>query len=394
MRILVVTNLFPSRIQPGRAPFNLRQCRALAMDHEVRIIAPIAITDELRALRCGERVGERRVLRDGMIVEHPRHSFTPRVMRGLYGRFYERSIRSTFLRLVEESRPDAVLACWAYPDGWAAARLARSLGIPCAIKVHGSDVLTPTSGSARARGTAEALGAADRVIAVSEHLARAAVASGADPQRVVVVRNGVDRDRFSPGSRADARRELGLDAEAEIILFAGNLVPVKGPDILVRAFASVAERRPRARCVLLGDGPMRGALERFVRASRLNGRVQCAGATPMDRMPTWFRAANLLVIPSRSEGIPNVLLEASACGTPWIATAVGGIGELLNAGDGAHCLVPPENPAALACAMVATLDAPAARPLPTMSWADSGRAIASALEDMIASRRQPVGVAA
>ncbi len=382
MRVLVVTNLFPSRLHPGRAPFNLQQIRALAREHEVRVIAPIALTDELRALARGRGVGERRVLRDGLVVEHPRFSFPPRVLRGQYGRLFERSIRTAFHRLVDASRPDAVLACWAYPDGWAAARLARSLGIPCAIKVHGSDLLSPAPGSARAVRTGEALRGADRIIAVSAGLAERAIALGADPARVSVVRNGVDRQRFHPGSRADARRELDLDPDAEILLFAGNLVRVKAPDVLLEAFARIADGRPRTRCLFVGDGPMRRELERSASRRGIDRRVRCVGAVPLAAMPSWLRAADLLVVPSRSEGIPNVLLEASACGTPWIATDVGGTRELLAAEDAPHRLVPPENPMALARAIVGALDRPRAAELPAASWEESASDLARALASM------------
>jgi glycosyltransferase involved in cell wall biosynthesis len=394
MRILIVTNLFPSPIHPGRAPFNLRQFRALAERHEVRVIAPIAFTDELRAWRRGEPIGSRRVVRDGLVVEHPRYGFTPRLMRGLYGHFYERCLRSSFRRLVAESRPDAVLACWTYPDGWATARLARSLDLPCAIKMHGSDVLTPTPQSSRAARTTEALRAADRLIAVSEHLASAAIARGADPTRITVVRNGVDRSCFCPGARAEARRELGLDGADEIILFAGNLVKVKGPDTLMRAFASVAAARPRARCVFLGEGPARAEVESIAERAALLDRVRWQGAVPPERMPTWFRAADLLVVPSRSEGIPNVLLEASACGTPWIATRVGGIPELVQGGASGGRLVPPDDPASLGQAIATSLEAPQACPIAVASWEESAEQLAAALERMVALRRADRRIAA
>jgi glycosyltransferase involved in cell wall biosynthesis len=111
-------------------------------------------------------------------------------------------------------------------------------------------------------------------------------------------------------------------------------------------------------------------------------------------MPTWFRAADLLVVPSRSEGIPNVLLEASACGTPWIATRVGGIPELVQGGASGGRLVPPDDPASLGQAIATSLEAPQACPIAVASWEESAEQLAAALERMVALRRADRRIAA
>ena len=260
MRVLAVTNLFPNPLQPQRAPFNLQQLRSLAALHEVRVIAPIAWTGEWMAGAGRAMPSDRRVVRDGMVVEHPRYLFTPRVLRGMYGRFFMHSIAATFSAAIAELRPDVVLGCWAYPDGWAAVRLARGAGIPVAVKVHGSDLLTVQRGSVRERRAAEALVDADGVIAVSDDLRSRAVALGARNERVHLVRNGVDTALFAPGDGAAARESLGIERDAELVLFVGNLVAVKGPDILMRAFARLAHQRPRLRCAFVGAGPLEGRL--------------------------------------------------------------------------------------------------------------------------------------
>lgn len=336
MRVLAITNLFPNPLEPRRAPFNLQQLRSLAEGHALRVIAPIAFTGEFASAARGELPRDRRVVRDGMVVEHPRYLFTPRVLRGWYGRFFEASIRATFDRAVAEHRPDVVLGCWAYPDGWAAVRLARGAGLPVAIKVHGSDLLTVRDGSVRFRRTAGALCAADAVIAVSDDLARRAAAMGVGADRLHVVRNGVDRALFAPGDQAEARRRLGLAIADPLVLFVGNLVEVKGPDRLIDAMALVARSHPNARCALVGAGPMAEAIVDRARLAGLGDRVRLHGSRPLDELPLWYRAADCLVLSSRSEGIPNVLLEATACGTPWIASGVGGVPELASAGTVVH----------------------------------------------------------
>lgn len=332
MRVLVVSSLFPNPLRPDRAPFNRQQITALAVNHEVRVIAPIAWTSEWMGRSHGSlhdaMPPERRLVRDGVIVYHPHYLFAPKVLRGLHGHSFARSIRRTFHSVVADFHPDVVLGCWAYPDGWAAVQLARGSGLPVAIKVQGSDVLRVVPGTARAKRTAQVLEGADAVIAVGREVADRAVALGAARSRVRVVYNGVDTTLFCAGSKEAARRELGVSADDALISYVGNLAPVKGVDVLMNAFARLVRSGSPARCVLVGDGPARGALERLVASRGLTGRVRFVGSCPLERVVLWHRATDLLVLPSRSEGVPNVLREAQACGTPFLASRVGGVAEI------------------------------------------------------------------
>lgn len=330
MRVLTLTTLYPNPLQPHRATFNRHQVRLLSERHPVRVVAPIAWTDELASRkRTTDRIpGSRRVSLDGLTVAHPRYFFPPKVMRGQYGRFYESSVRSTVNRVIAEFRPDLIYTPWAYPDGWAAVRLARRAGIPAVIKVHGSDVLLLGQHEARRKPTAEALRQADAVIAVSRDLAERVVGLGADPARVHVVYDGIDTEEFRPGSLVDARTRLGLDPVVPVILSVGNLVPVKGQDILIDACAILAGRGVNFMCHLIGQGPLRARLERRAGERGLGDRFRMPGAVANHLLPDWYRAANVFALPSHSEGVPNVLLEAASCGTPFVASRVGGIPEI------------------------------------------------------------------
>jgi glycosyltransferase involved in cell wall biosynthesis len=348
MRVLVLTNLFPNPLQPDRAPFNRQQIAALAAAHDVRVIAPMSWTQEWKSRRGGagraQLPGDRRIVRDGMVVDHPPYVFTPKVMRGMYGKFLVASIRGTFERVLIEHRPEIVLGCWAYPDGWAAVHLAREAGVPVVIKVQGSDVLRVGTSGARFRRTCEALRGADAVVAVSRHLGERVVSMGVPTSSVHVVYNGVDSSRFCPGSRDAARKALGIEGDEPLITFVGNLVEVKGVDVLIRALGTVRQRGVRFRGAIVGDGPLRGSLERLIESCGLRDCVRLIGSCPLERVPLWHQATDLLVVPSRSEGIPNVIREAQACGTPFLASDVGGVAEVASA----EALVPPDDVAALA----------------------------------------------
>jgi glycosyltransferase involved in cell wall biosynthesis len=355
VRILVLSNLFPNPIAPNTAPFNRHQVCALAEKHHVEVIAPIAWTDELvaRVRRRRSVLQQRRVVRDGIVVHHPRYCFTPRVLRSFHGRFYEWSVKRCFGRVVERFRPDLIYTTWAYPDAWAGVRRARSAGLPVVVKVHGCDVLCGGRGlasdPARMQRTIECLRAADAVVTVSQHLARNVEALGVEPERIRTIYNGVDATIFHPGPAAVARKNLGIESDKRLIVFVGRLDPVKGLDVLLEACAKLRSTGADFKCYLVGDGPLRGALLDQIAKLKLDNVVQMPGAQRQSALGDWYRAADLVVAPSRSEGVPNVLIEASACGASFVASHVGGIEEIADRVPSR--LVPPCDTAGLAGAI-------------------------------------------
>lgn len=361
MRILALTNLYPSPFQPHRAPYNRHQFRLLAELHDVRVIAPVMWTDEWSARRRSLPAlpGSRRVTHDGLTVDHPRYWYTPKIMRGWYGQFFLASVRATFRKALAEFAPDIIFAPWAYPDGYAAVQLGQEAKLPVVVQVHGSDIRQLDKFQARVAGTVAALRGADGVIAVSRELAERVIALGAAPENVRAIIDGVDRRTFSPGDQAEAQDKLGMRPGVRHLLFVGSLVPVKGIDVLLAACWQLSKSIGPWELHLVGEGPSRESLQSQAQRLGLADHVHFHGAIPHEKLPDWFRAADLFVLASRSEGVPNVLLEAAACGLPFVATSVGGIPEI--AGLGASLLVPPENPAELSAAISRCL---LARPSP------------------------------
>ncbi|MDB5357463.1 MAG: tuaC [Phycisphaerales bacterium] len=348
MRILAITNLYPNPFQPYRAPFNRQQFRAISERHAIQVISPIAWTEEFCARRAGkvELSPNRRAVCDGITVDHPAYFFPPKVLRPSYGHFFRRCIKRSFDRALREFRPDVVLGCWAYPDGWATVELAHGAGLPAVVKVHGSDVHMMSRYLGREKQTIETLKRADGIIAVSRDLSETIAGFGVEAAKIRTIYNGVDTTLFHPGKPGEDRAKLGIESDIPVLLYAGNLRPVKGVDVLIEACAHLAAEGFPFVCYIIGDGPQRGALERQVASLGLDGRVKLVGAKPHHDLPNWFRAASAFVLPSHSEGVPNVLLEASACGTPFVATRVGGIPEIVHLGNGQ--LVPAANPRAMA----------------------------------------------
>ncbi len=399
MRILTITNLYPNPYQPLRAPFNRQQFRHLAMTpgHAVRVIAPIFWNAELKAQWRGSAPlpPGRTLTLDGLTVDHPAYVYPPGVLRNTHGRFFEWSVRDTFERAVEEFRPDVVCVPWAYPDAWAVTRLARRAGLPVVVKVHGSDIRMLEGNLRKQQLTGEGLRRADGVIAVSRDLAERVCALGANPYRVRVVYDGVDADVFHPGAKDEARRRLGLVSDGPLLLFIGNLVPVKGLDVLLEALALRRAAGQPFTLFLVGQGPQKAALQQQAERLGLADRVRFLGSRPHDELTSWYQAADLFVLPSRSEGVPLVLLEAIACGTPFVASAVGGIPEI--APFGRSGLVPPEDPQALAAAIADGLargPLPAAEVRPVRSHAEAVTEILDLFETVRRDRAERPATAA
>lgn len=186
----------------------------------------------------------------------------------------------------------------------------------------------------RVRGEHQVVGSADRLIANTREEARALrELYGAQAGRTEIVRPGVDLRTFGPGGgRAAARARLGLPAGAFVPLYAGRIQPLKGPDVMVRAIARLLGDAPglRGRTIVpvvggnSGAGP-RGDAWELARELGVSDVLRHHPPVPQDELADWYRAADVLLVPSRSESFGLVALEAQACGTPVLASAVGGL---------------------------------------------------------------------
>jgi glycosyltransferase involved in cell wall biosynthesis len=351
VKLLLVTTVFPSPLQQQRGAFNFEMVRALSPANEVRVVAPVAWPIALRA-RWQKRPWDHARQVDGVDIRHPVYFYIPRVLRTHYGAFFRWSIQGAVENILQGFTPDVVIGYWAHPDGHAAMRLAQKLGVPGIVMVGGSDILVLGGDAARGRVIRQVLEEADAIVTVSDDLKRALGRWQIPPAKVHVAYRGVDLTRFHPGSQVKARQRLGIDHMRPVLLYVGHLVPVKGLDVLVAACARAANRAD-FRLYLVGDGPMKSALQRACIESGISDRVTFVGAVDHAALPDWYRAADRTLLSSQSEGVPNVLLESSASGTSFIAPRLGGIPEI--ADPVADVLVQPGSPDALADAIVESL---------------------------------------
>ena len=391
MRVLILTKIFPNRVEPLSSPFNRRQFAALGKLCDVEVLATIPWFPGAPVFKRWSHAGRLSKVPatdtiDGLSVRHPRFVLLPRIGHSVAGPLYAASLAMHALKL--RRRVDVVLGSWAYPDGYAAVVLADFLGVPAVVKLHGSDMNVVADLPGPRRRLEWALPRAARVIAVSRPLAEKARSLGVAPERIDIVRNGIDRATFRPRDRAEARRTLGLEGRSPIVLYVGHVTREKGAFDLIRAHAAGGPAVRASRLVLVGDGS--GLEECGALARGLGVAATFVGARPHEEIATWLAACDVLALPSWNEGMPNVVLEALASGRPVVATRVGGIPDVVDS-DTLGVLVPPRAPEALARALERVLEQPhdaerISAELDILDWEGSARAIHQSLLSALESR--------
>ena len=349
MRLLIVTSQFPIAGEPNRGRPIYQTVRELSKLAEVRVLSPVASYPRWARPRSYLfRASDPAHAVPGCDVRYVDYPALPLLTRPFNGWLCARTLHAP----LREFAPDVVLSYWLYPDAFGAMHAALRAGLPLVVGARGSDLRVRDAVSRRL--TRPVLHAAQRILVVSEDLGRVAARDyDADPTRIRAIPNGCDASIFHPQSRAEARAALGIGADAELVVYVGRLVPEKGLRELLDATATLARQRPKLQLALVGEGPMRAELEARV-AANPGLRVHLPGAQGPHVVARWMAASSLVTLPSYSEGHPNVLVEALACGRPVVATPVGGIPEVVDAGCG--LLVPARDPAALAAGLHDALD--------------------------------------
>jgi glycosyltransferase involved in cell wall biosynthesis len=347
--IVVVTTFYPNAAFPHRTVFVRNLVQAMRARASVEVVAPVPYAPpavrvarwrKLRAIPREEEI-------DGMVVAHPRYAAVPGV-DVLSGFTYGMAVLDGLRRRLRARGPFLIHAHCAYPDGVGVARAARRLGVPYAITAHGSDINVYAQRPSLRPQVKAAFAGACGVVAVSRAVAEKIEALGTGTPLERIPCAGFDPALFGSQDRGACRDALGIDRAARVVLFVGNLVPVKAVDVLLAAWGML--RDDRARLLVVGDGADRAALQ--TQAGRSG--VVFLGALPQGEVARWMGAADVLVLPSRSEGMPNVVVEALASGVPVVASRVGGIGELVVEGGNGLLVEPGEAPA-LAAALASAL---------------------------------------
>ena len=329
MDILTFSSLYPNLVQPIHGIFVETRLRHLMAYGGVtsRVVAPRPWFFSGRPF-FGSYAKYAQIswqeIRQGVVVEHPAYLVLPKISMTAQPFSMYMAARSIVKRILASGFDFKLIdAHYFYPDGVAAILLGREFGRPVCITARGTDINVYPNYRLPRRLILWSARRAAALITVSGGLKDRLVGLGVAGDKIRVLRNGVDLRLFRPGDRAAARARLNLTGMT--LLSVGNLLPSKGHDILIRAAAAL----PDARILIVGQGPQAEALRALARQLDVADRVSFLGALPHEELPELYSASDVLVLASEREGWPNVLLEAMACGTPVLSTAVSGATEII-----------------------------------------------------------------
>ncbi len=359
IRILVFSSLYPHEGEPTLGVFVRNRLQHLISDTDVSatVMAPVPwfpFKSEIFGRYGRAARASRQSVDGGIPVYHPRFLVIPKIGMHLTPLFMAWSARRMLKKMQKHGVTfDLIDAHYLYPDGVAAAKLAKRFKLPFIVTARGSDV-TQIGAIASARSKiVSACRAARHVITVSQSLKDRLVEMGVDAGHVTSLRNGIDSERFAPV--ADARmvvcNETGLDATKKIVVFAGWLIPRKRVDIVIEAISKL----PDVQGVIVGDGPLKSDLLEQVEQLQLTNRVAFVGQKQPEEMPRYLSAGDVFCLPSEREGWANVMLESMACGVPVVARGVDGAVELIQK-DNVGRLVAGDDPVKYAEAIRSVLD--------------------------------------
>lgn len=328
---------------------HLLECRQV----ESRVVAPVPWFPFK-----GQRWGRYGVLaavpareqRHGVKVLHPRYPVIPKLGMSVAPRLMAMAVEPVLRRIVAEGYDfDLIDAHYLYPDGVAASIVGRRMGKPVVMTARGTDVNVITLYRHPRRLIQRAASDARALITVSRSLKDALISLGVADERIAVLRNGVDMELFRP--QGNVRNRENSDDDQPTLLSVGHLIEGKGHHFVIEALTSL----PGARLTIAGAGSWKDRLVQLAATRGVEDRVNFIGHVAHDELARLYNSADVLVLASRSEGMPNVVLEALACGTPVVATAVGGIPEIVSAPQAGR-LMAERSAGALAQAVSALMD--------------------------------------
>jgi glycosyltransferase involved in cell wall biosynthesis len=273
------------------------------------------------------------------------------------GRFLFHEICSRVERIHQNRKIDLIHAHGPLPCGDAARELGNVLQVPFVVSVHGLDVMSSrqvggTAGRWCREKSSKVYASADRVICVSHHVRECLQREMGENIRASVVFNGVDPVRFTP--------QTDDNSASPIIVSVGNLIPIKGHETLLRAFAEVSRKRPEVRCHIIGQGPLKASLEKLAAELGISYQVRFLGRQSRSAVARALQECTIFALPSTFEALGCVYLEAMACGKPAIGCRHQGIEEIIEDGFNG-VLIESDDVSSLACQLQRFLDDPELR---------------------------------
>jgi len=365
MNIIIFSNLFPNKLEPERGNFIALMVSKLAKIAKAQVISPLPWFPNLSLLKKIPLLWQWAIFSEipykdnykNIQVHYPKYFFLPKI-----GFIFQpiTIIISTYYQLrkiKKDNNVDIINAHWIFPDAVSAVYISRLLRIPCVVSARGCDINKYSASYFRRKLINWTLHNSDHITVVSNALKESIInIYNIDKNKITIIPNGVDESIFHLMDQDTCRNALDLTLKSKILLFVGQLHPVKNIATMLKALAIIKNNKKLIfNTIIIGAGPLEFELKKLASDLGLtSSEVDFKGQQTHTDVATYFGAADLLCLPSLREGRPNVVIEALATGLPVVASNVGGIPELINSSNGA--LVSPSDEIELAKAISVSMD--------------------------------------
>ena len=333
MKVLVFTSLFPNHSNPDFGIFIKNRVLHVSKlkDCSVVVVAPVPYCPPWKILDRWYRFSQIRDLEtiDGIKVYHPKYFLIPKICMMFHGFFMYMGSCNTVTSIRKKFSFDLIDAHYVYPDGFAATILARRFDVPIIVTARGSDIHQFSLMRHIRPFLRSTLKQSQAVISVCRALKQIMIDLNCPSEKIRVIPNGVDVNRFKLIYRKNVRKKLGLSQDKKIILSVGSLIPLKGHHLVINAVKAIKKDVQNVHLFIAGKGEYRKSLEQQIDKLGLREHVTLLGHVPNSELRTWYNAADVFCLASAREGWANVIMESMACGTPVVATNVFGAPEII-----------------------------------------------------------------
>lgn len=345
MNILAISTLYPTPDMPHHGLFVHNRLAAMHAEPGIQVTVlnpiPTSVAHRVLSRYKGQQSAPPHRVADGMQIHHPRYRALPGLFKDKEHLAVIKAIRPFAESMHQTSPFDCIDVHWTYPDLPLGIALSEAWGVPCRVTLRGMEAFYTDDDDQRKHIIAKSLARATHVISLSKEMADFAHLIAKTGNRTTIVTNGSDTHRFSYTPQAQARQQLGLREDADILLGVGALIKRKGFHHVVDAMSIMKEQQPTPQrpvlYYILGAAGMEGDFEKSLR-SKINEaglsqgmyQVILQGKVDNSLLPLWYNAASIFCLSSSGEGSPNVLTEALSTGCPAIAHDVGAVMDIMS----------------------------------------------------------------
>jgi teichuronic acid biosynthesis glycosyltransferase TuaC len=359
LKILAFSYLFPNRNKPDHGIFVLNRLKALSEYVDIKVVNPIPwfpgqnLIDRYKHrsnIPLQDTIG-------GLDVYHPRFFSVPKFLKNGEGDQYFKAIKPVVDEIRKDFEFDLVDMHWTFPDLPAGIAIGKEFNKKTIVTLRGMEAFHEQDKDQRHQIVAKGLKDVDSIVALSQELKEKGDELAGNPNKSVVIRNGVDTDQFYYLPNNQSRKHIGMDESEIAILSVGSLIYRKGFDLIIRCIAQLKkiEKYENIRFYIIGsegaEGDYRKELYRLINRLDVKENIVFVGQVANSELKYWYSAVNVFCLASRGEGSPNVLSEALACGCPSITTDVGSAQEIIHTKPNLGLCVNPDSESELLSAI-------------------------------------------